>query len=341
MNPIKAWNIFWFRPISARPLGVFRIILGQIVLAQLLLVWCDVNHWLTDRGILQGDEARLVAGPLRPSPLLWIQDPISVRIFLAATAVVAVATIVGWHSRISSLLLYLMMLSIHNRNVLTNCGPDTLLIILLFYLMLSPSGAAYSLDARRIAKRRGTVAEPIIVPWAQRLIQVQLCLIYLITAILKCNGSSWLDGTAIHYVVHNVEVRRFNLEWLAQYPLVINGLTHTGLIVEFALAFLLWFKPTRFWTAMAGVGLHIGALFLVNVPLFGEMMTLCYLTFLTPSELDTFLHYVNPRNWIRSQHRTPPRINGRVDLPHQLRGTHLQVPQTPIAETAHEEMWVI
>ena len=25
MNPLRAWNTFWFRPVSARPLGAFRV----------------------------------------------------------------------------------------------------------------------------------------------------------------------------------------------------------------------------------------------------------------------------------------------------------------------------
>ena len=35
MNPLRAWNIFWFGPISARPLGAFRIAFGVIALANL------------------------------------------------------------------------------------------------------------------------------------------------------------------------------------------------------------------------------------------------------------------------------------------------------------------
>jgi hypothetical protein len=341
LNPFKAWNIFWFRPISARPLGVFRVLLGLIVLAHLVIVGCDLDHWMTDQGVLQGDEARIVAGPLRWSPLNWVQDPITVRVFMASTAVVAVAVIVGWHSRVSSVVLYLMMLSIHHRNILTNCGPDSLLMILLFYLMFSPSGASYSLDARRESKRRGTLAEPIIIPWAVRLIQVQMCMIYFSTSVFKANGATWLDGTAIHFVLQNVEVRRFNHEWLCQYPLFINFLTYISLLIEFGLVFLLWFRPTRFWAAMSGVALHIGAMLTVNVPLFGELMTVCYLTFLTPSELETFLRVVNPRNWFRRQARPSPRIPGRVDPAESLRGMHATVGEAgaSMANEESEALW--
>jgi hypothetical protein len=65
MNPLRAWNTFWFRPISARPLGAFRIVFGLIILANLGLISVDLDYWLTDQGLLQGTEARLLAGPWR------------------------------------------------------------------------------------------------------------------------------------------------------------------------------------------------------------------------------------------------------------------------------------
>lgn len=298
MNPLKAWNRFWFGPVSARPLGVYRILFGLFVLAHLAYISVELDYWYTGAGLLQGDEARLVAGPLRFSPLQWVQDPVSVRVVVAAVAVTACAFMAGWRTRIMGVLLYLGLLSLYHRNISSNCGPDQLMVITSFYLMLCPCGAAYSLDARRAARRRETLAEPLIVPWAQRLLQLQLCVIYFATAMFKCTGSSWLGGTAIHYVLFNHEVGQFNLEWLARYPVAINIFTLAALIVEFALPFLLWFRPSRKWIAMLGVILHAGIVPLVNVPLFGEQMTALYLLFLAPDELDHLLRFLDPRAWL-------------------------------------------
>jgi hypothetical protein len=332
MNPVRAWNTFWFRPTSARPLGAFRVVVGVLVLTHLALLSVDLDYWLTDRGLLVGDEARAMGGPLRLSPLQWVQDPVSVRVFVAATAAAAVLFTVGWRTRVTGVLLYLLLLSIHHRNIPTNCGPDNLLLAMVFYLMLGPSGAAYSLDARRATRRRGTLAEPLILPWAQRLIQLQLCTIYLNTALIKCNGSAWLGGTALHYVLNNPEVGRFNLSALSAYPIPLNVLTHAALFTEFALSFLLWFRPTRRWVALAGLGLHGGVLFLVNVPLFGELMTACYLTFLDPDELDAVLRAVNPLRWLRRTPAATTAVPGRLDPAHALRGPHTQ----PIEEFTAE-----
>jgi hypothetical protein len=324
MNPIRAWNRFWFGPISARPLGAFRVAFGVLALANLAIVSFDLEYWFTDHGMLVGTEAIEVAGPFRPSPLQWFHDPTTVRIFFAATSVVYLLFTLGWHTRVMGVLFYLATISIHHRNILTNSGADTVLLLLTFYMMLSPCGAAYSLDARRAARRRGTVAEPLIIPWAQRLIQLQIAFIYFDTALLKSNGSSWLGGTALHYVLNNTEVGRFSLYPLTDYPLAINVLTLGALLTEFSLAFLLWFRETRRAMICAGIALHFGILLTVNIPIFGELMIASYLTFLPPDEFDALLRTLDPRSW-RGRTRGRPAaavIPGRVDGPSQFRGPH-------------------
>lgn len=336
MNPIRAWNTFWFTPTSAKPLGVFRVVIGALVLVQLGLLLPDLDYWLTDRGMVQGVEARMVAGPLRPSPLQWVQDPLTVRAFMAMSAVAAAAVMLGWRTRASTVALYLLLLSIHHRNILTNCGPDNLLLLMVFYLMISPCGRAYSLDARREARRRGTLAEPIIIPWAQRLIQLHLSLIYFDTAMLKCAGATWLGGTAMHFVLHNPEVGRFDFSFLTQYPVLINILTHAALVAEFALAFLLWFRATRPWMIALGLGLHGVILFIVNVPLFGELMTACYITYLSPDELERGLRALDPRTWFAAPpaRRATLPATVRIDRAHDDSTTNVALADERVTESA-------
>ncbi len=75
MNPLKDWNRFLFGPISARPLGAFRIVFGVLILIYLALMTVEFDHWYTGAGLLQGTEAREAAGPFRFSPLQYVNDP--------------------------------------------------------------------------------------------------------------------------------------------------------------------------------------------------------------------------------------------------------------------------
>jgi len=298
MNPIGAWNRFFFGLVSPRPLAVFRIVYGVLLMIYLVLMTGEFDYWYTGAGLLQGSEAREAAGPLRFSPLQYVQDPITPRLVLGATFAAALGLTLGWRTRLMSIMLYLGLLSLYHRNVSSNGGPDAVPMILAFYMMLCPSGAAYSLDARREARRRGTAAERVIAPWGQRLLQMQLCLIYFQSCVIKCDGASWMDGTATHYVLFNREFNQFDLGFLAGYPLVVNLMTHGALLIEFALAFWLWFRPTRRWAILGGVLLHAGIRPVLNIPGFGAVMCATYLTFLDADELEALLRVLDPRAWL-------------------------------------------
>src|SRR5262245_16384323 len=235
MNPFRSWNQFFFTPISARPLGAFRIAYGLLMLMYLALMTVEFGCWYTGAGLLRATEAREAAGPLRISALQFTDNPAIAYSVLAATAAAALGLTLGWRTRIMSILFYLGMITLYHRNVAANGGPDAVPLILSFYMMFCPSGAAYSFDARRLARKRGTIAEPLIVPWGVRLLQMQVCLIYFQSCVLKCQGPLWLGGTTVHYVLFNREFQMFDLEWLAQYPALINMMTHGALLFEFVL----------------------------------------------------------------------------------------------------------
>ena len=335
MNPLRDWNTFWFKPVSARPLGAFRILYGLTALANLGLISVDFNLWYSGVGIVQGAEARELAGPLRFSILQYYQDPATAWAVYWGTAAVAVLFTLGWHTRIMGILLYLGTLTLYHRNIATNSGPDSLITILSFYLMLSPCGAAYSLDALRAKQRRGgTVAEPLIAPWPQRLIQLQLCVIYFNTAVWKCTGYTWPNGTAVHYVLHNPEVGRLTLDPLSDYTILISLMTHGALVGEFLLAFFLWSRATRPYVITLGVMLHVGIEFIVNAPLFGPLMMSCYILFLSIDEWDGALRRLNPRRWFARA--SAPRIPGRVDRPAALAGPHTR-PRVVTREAVESE----
>jgi hypothetical protein len=265
------------------------------MLMYLGLMTVEFDLWYTPSGLLRAIESRDAAGPLRFSALQFTDNPVIPYVVFAATAAAALGLTLGWRTRVMSVLFYLGMITLYHRNVSANGGPDAVPLLISFYMMFCPSGAAYSLDARREARKRGTDAEPLIIPWGVRLLQMQICLIYFQSCVIKCQGGLWLNGTTVHYILFNREFGMFNLEWLAQYPVLVNLMTHGALLFEFSLAFWLWFRPTRPWAILAGILLHMGIRPVLNVPGFGETMIATYLTFLAPAELDSLLSRLDPK----------------------------------------------
>ena len=318
MNPIRLWNHFWFAPTSAKPLAAMRIIFGLLVLFNLALLWVEIDYWFTDAGLLQGTEAQIIAGPMRFSPFLYWQDGTSVRIGFALIGLVAALFTIGFWSRTMAVLLYLGLVAIHHRNIPSTSGADVLLITLAFNLMLGPVGAIWSVDAWLRDRRRGTAAEALIAPWSVRLIQVQISMIYTVAGVLKANGTSWINGTALHWVFNNSEVRRFDFSFLSHYPTIINLMTYSALAIEIGLAGLIWFRAARPWILFAGIALHTGIFFSINIPLFGELMMMGYLAFLTPPEFERLMAAIDVRRWWKRAPQAVP-VSAPAALPDDTR----------------------
>ena len=180
-------------------------------------------------------------------------------------------------------LLYAGLLSIHHANIQTDSGADVLLMLVAFLLMLSPCGSACSLDAVRRDRKLGGPSSALVAPWTQRLIAIQVTVVYFCTAMLKARGESWSDGTALHYILNNAEARRFTLG-LTAYPTVLSAMTLGAMYLEFALTFLLWVRAARPFMIASGLALHAGIALTVNIPIFGELIVACYLAYLSPTE---------------------------------------------------------
>ena len=129
---------------------------------------------------------------------------------------------------------------------------------------------------------------PLAVPWAQRLMQLQVATVYLGAFLSKAGGEKWANGTAAYYPLHLPETVRFpmlgsDVLW------VINLITWGTIAVELALATLVWVPRLRLYVLAAGVMLHLGIEYSMNIPLFSFMMIVSYVTFLTAADFQNFL----------------------------------------------------
>jgi len=173
--------------------------------------------------------------------------------------------------------------AMHNRNGQIVNGSDIVYSVMAFYLILSPAGAVFSVDRLiRLARGKEPEEPKLIVPWAQRLMQLQVSIIYLAAVLSKATGNLWVTGMAVYYPINYPELRRFPLPHLGTDDVwLINMLTYGALAVEFALVFLVWHPRLRLYVLTAGVLLHLGIEYSLNVPLFAGIMIVSYMTFIT------------------------------------------------------------
>lgn len=297
---LQRFDHWWFGHQSPVTLGLLRILLGACAFISLALTlplfrdWYHPDGFLPkhladqylgyDSGQLWGGAARLPFSPPRINLLFWTDDP-NIRLgFYLLTMAAAVGFTVGWRTRICGLVLVLGVISLHLRAPLIIHSGDTLLRLCLIYLVLSPSGAALSIDQRR----SGRPISPVRVT-GQRLIAYQVAICYLLTAWWKGFGTFWIDGTATYYPARMHEFMRFPVPGFIERQPFIGITTYGTLIVEVLLGTLVFWKPARKWVLILGLMLHGYIEYRFNIPMFAFIITSCYVAFYDGHEVEAWL----------------------------------------------------
>jgi hypothetical protein len=279
MKVLRAFHQWMFGYGSPVTMGLFRAVFGSIVFVNLAMVAIDFEAWFTEVGYVPTSLLqRWNAGLARFDLLEHVTNPSVTAAFYALTMLAALLTALGLFTRVASIALFIGVTSLHHRSPDILHSGDTLMRAMLFFVAIAPSGAACSLD-RLFARRKGTApAEPAEVSlWPQRMIQIQLAIVYFTTVWHKSFGEWWLNGTATWYPPQLDEFDRFPVpSFFDQQPFIMAS-TYSTLLIELAMATLVFARPLRKWVLLAGVLLHAGIEYRMNIPLFGLIICACYL----------------------------------------------------------------
>ncbi|HRJ32277.1 MAG TPA: HTTM domain-containing protein [Fimbriimonadaceae bacterium] len=285
---------------SPTTLGVFRIIVGSLAFINFLMIAVDFEAWFTERGFVPtrlGEQFASRNADLPKLNLMFgIPDTGFAMAFYALVVVAAFCTAIGLWTRVATILLCVGTISLHMRNQAILHGGDTLLRACTLYLAIAPSGAACSVD-RLIALWKGKAPQipPLVSLWPQRLIQYQVAIVYFTTVWHKWIGNTWRDGTATWYVPQLQEFERFPVPaWVDSLPMV-KFTTYATLIVELALATLVFYKPYRKWVLLSGLILHGVIEYRFNIPLFAFMMCSLYIAFYDGEEVTAWFKRLGER----------------------------------------------
>lgn len=283
-----AWNQFFFAPTSPATIGLFRIGFGLVVFLSMLGRY-------PFRDLFYGEHAIVSFQTMNhyfPDPawfyFRWLPstDP-ALQIYFGALMLASFFLTIGFCTRVSSLVVFLGLISLSNRNLFIDNAGDDLMRINALILMFSHAGRAFSVD-RWIRRKRGLEgpALPRLSPWAQRLLQIQVAYLYADTFILKLPGEGWQNGTALYYALNYLELRRFDFKYLFYYLWQIKLATWSVMAGEFALAFLIWFKKLRYPILLIGVLLHLGINLTMQFPIFQYVMIVSLINFIYPEDIE-------------------------------------------------------
>lgn len=268
-------------------LGLFRMVFCAIVLITLALGLPNFTEFYTEEGLFTAEMAQRMRGDWsRFSIMEWSLSPTWALAVYLLTMLMAFLGMIGLWTRPVMIALAILVVSVQNRNLMILHSGDSLMRILLIFLALAPCGAAVSLDrVLGLWKGKEPIEPPAVSLWPQRLIQLQVALVYFTTVWHKWPGATWRDGSAVWYPLNLREFERFPLPSWAESGIAIPIGTYGTLLVELALATLVWYKPWRNYVLLAGLGMHLFIEYRFNIPMFSAIIVSAYICFYDGEEV--------------------------------------------------------
>jgi uncharacterized membrane protein YphA (DoxX/SURF4 family) len=281
---LRAWDNFFFRPSDVRTLAALRIATGLLWTWSCVVWLMDVEGFFGDSGWMRADDAwRMNDQPWQWSWYFAAPGPEWRLAAAILSLIAAVMLTVGLATPLAAWVSLAALVSASNRAPLNVFGFDDIVGLVLIGLVVAPSGAAWSLDARMrpelVSPGEGRGRCSVRATIGLRLIQVQLCVVYFFSGCGKLLGGSWWDGTALWGAAANAQYRTLDLTWLADDPLLVNALTLTTLFWEVAYAALIWPRLTRPLMLVMACFVHLGIGLAMGMMEFGLAMVVANLSF--------------------------------------------------------------
>jgi hypothetical protein len=270
------WSALWFEEVPPHIFAVLRILFAGLGCLSLVGLLDLPLFWSCDGLVASRNSA--VCAYFAPRGLGWL--PGGAVLLFSALSFAAMA--VGYWTRAAVASAFLSVFLLAKWNDLPLSAAHQVLRTVLFCLVWADCGRVLSVDAWRHRRAGSTRDDRPVLVWPLRLIQIQVALIYLVTALWKLNNAMWRDGSALHYVFENPQFRRF--AWLASPALDLwtTAATYGTLAWELAFAFLVVHRRTRRWALGLGIVMHLGMWSALELGPFSWLMLASYVAFLDP-----------------------------------------------------------
>ena len=130
-----------------RSIAALRIIIGLTLLFDVIQRSTSLIAHYTDLGLLPRSELFRIDNYNGYWSLHFINgSPLFISILFIIAGVFALMMIVGYKTRIATIVSFIMLISIHNRNPMVLQGGDVALRVILFWMIFMPLSNRFSLD---------------------------------------------------------------------------------------------------------------------------------------------------------------------------------------------------
>ncbi len=294
---LTAWRVrlAMLGSVDLRSLAVVRMGLAVLLLVDLVSRAGDLSAHYSDAGVLprstlfesEGIRAYLSLHSLNGSAL-WQAALFGLAGYFAVTLLLGIRT------RLATVGAWVLLLSLHHRNPVVLQAGDALLRLLLFWGMLLPLGARWSVDSAAGPLTLYHRKDNRLLSVAGVAILLQVCLVYWFTATFK-DHPMWWNPNAAHFAL-NIDqlVTPFGM-WLRQIDWLLPILTKVAFTMAVAAPLLVfcpvWTGTARMLVVLAMIGTHVALAMSLNLGLLPYVAAVSWLVFIPSKWWD----------WLRSR----------------------------------------
>lgn len=291
--------------------AIVRLGLGTVLLSLYILHY-DFRHfiWGPDAFVPWDMFAREIRESGSYSIYSLTRSNLAFELLFHTGLVVTALWTVGVKSRISGVLTYVFAFSLWERNGYILDGGENILIICLFFLMFARTDRYLAFGS---AERRRRVV-PVLTAgetWRMRAsagshilgtilhnaalaaIVLQLCFMYLTSALFKVQGDMWQNGVALYYILR---VQEFTLPGVAplvyQNAVLVTLFTYVTVLEQLAYPFMLLNRYTKRFSVVLVIQMHIGIAILMGLVSFSSVMITLQAAAFRDVEIEQLLKWV-------------------------------------------------
>ncbi len=264
-----------------RSLATFRIVLALLVLSDLLNRATDLTVHYTDAGVMpRADLVQQLLNPWAFSLNLMNGGTLFQALLFGVAALAAFGMLVGYRTRLMTFVVWVILLSIQVRNPLVNGSESPFLRMLLFWSILLPLGAYWSVDRVRSALPRPSTRFLSLATFG---LFLQIAFVYWFTAALK-SGPEWrVDHTALYYALSLDQLATPVGHYLLNFPDLLQVMTFGTFMLEAIGPILLFCPfftgPVRTGAALSFMSLHFGIWLTMDIGIFPWVSAFCMVCF--------------------------------------------------------------
>jgi len=303
--------------VDLRALAMMRIALALVLLIDIIFRISDLRAFYSGLGVLPVEALfRYLWNPYSLSLFNIAEHPYLLAALFAVYAICVCGLLIGYKTKWSTILVWIFLISLHNRNPLIVQAGDHLLRMMVFWGIFLPWGYLYSIDSlKNIPVKIKTYAYE---SFAVIAYISQIIFLYFFSALLKDSPEWRTDFTAIYYALSLDQLVRPVGTWIYPYYDMLTymtaGVFYLELVVPLLLLFPFYNAYIRMFVILAIASLQFGIFLTMNAGLFSITSVVVMIGLIPTVFLDKFyaVFYKKFRSWQAYIHKLQLKFHYQV-----------------------------